>query len=242
MLPYRYCGALLCGFIFLWGCAGPFGQQSRAVPAANHVDLSETARLPAQQQPAAGHKDGSLWVARGGLSEMFINNKARGVGDIITIAIVENSTASNQASTNTGRASELSVGLTNFFGLQSEFPSDSRFLNPFSPATGSYENTFDGTGSTVRSGALSAYITARIVQVLPNGNFFIEGNREVRINNENQIITLTGLVRSQDISADNVIKSTYIADARINYSGSGVINDEQRPGWLMRFLDNIWPF
>jgi flagellar L-ring protein precursor FlgH len=70
----------------------------------------------------------------------------------------------------------------------------------------------------------------------------IEGNREVRVNNENQIITLTGMVRPRDISSDNMILSTYIADARISYSGSGIVNDRQKPGWLSRILDVIWPF
>ena len=78
--------------------------------------------------------------------------------------------------------------------------------------------------------------------MLSNGNLIIQGNREVRVNHENQIITLTGMVRPRDISADNVIMSTYIADARISYSGSGIVNDKQRPGWLVRLLDNIWPF
>jgi flagellar L-ring protein precursor FlgH len=70
----------------------------------------------------------------------------------------------------------------------------------------------------------------------------IQGNREVRVNNENQIITLTGMVRPRDISSENIILSTYIADAQISYSGSGVVNDRQKPGWLARLLDVIWPF
>jgi flagellar L-ring protein FlgH len=80
------------------------------------------------------------------------------------------------------------------------------------------------------------------VDILPNGNLFIEGNREVRVNNENQMMTLTGVIRPRDITANNVIQSTYIADARIAYSGKGVLNERQRPGWLARVLDVIWPF
>ncbi len=233
----------ILGVALMWmgGCTGHLMPQTPVAAVPNRPLLPVDP--PADPQlDATAPSEGSLWVAQGGLSEMFINNKAHRVGDIVTIAIVENSKASNKASTNTGRESELSIGLTNFFNLEREFPSDSRFFNPFAAATGSYGNTFDGTGSTVRSGALTAHITARIIQVLPNGNFVIEGNREVRVNNENQIITLTGMIRPRDISAKNVIQSTYIADARINYSGTGVVNDEQRPGWLMRILDTIWPF
>ena len=85
-------------------------------------------------------------------------------------------------------------------------------------------------------------MTARVVDLLANGNMIIEGNREVRVNAENQLITLTGIIRSRDISSENIILSTYIADARISYSGSGVLNDRQRPGWLSRILDKVWPF
>lgn len=242
MQPLKRSLTLFCTLFMAWGCAGQTNQQSPNQSMAAHH--TPTVEVPAIQnsQRAVASSEGSLWIEDSSFGEMFINAKARRVGDIITIAIVESSSASNKASTNTGRSSELSVGLTNFFNLEREFPSSKSFFNPFSPATGSYENTFDGTGSTVRSGALSASITAKIVQVMPNGNFVIEGNREVRVNNENQIITLTGVVRPRDISAENVVMSTYIADARINYSGTGVINDEQRPGWLTRILDNIWPF
>jgi len=107
---------------------------------------------------------------------------------------------------------------------------------------GNISSDFEGTGETERSGALNAFMTAMIVDVMPNGNMVIEGNREVRVNAENQMITLTGLVRPRDISADNVILSTYIADARISYSGTGVLNDRQKPGWLTRALDKVWPF
>jgi flagellar L-ring protein precursor FlgH len=178
----------------------------------------------------------------GALGTMFINAKARHVGDIVTIKIVETSSATNKAATDTDRNTSLAVGLNSFFNLEDRFSSSSKFFNPFAPVDSSYQGAFAGSGSTARSGALNAYITARIIQILPNGNLIIEGNREVRVNNENQVITLTGVVRPRDISAQNLIQSTYIADAKISYSGSGIVNDQQRPGWLTRILDNIWPF
>ncbi|MEJ2660700.1 MAG: flagellar basal body L-ring protein FlgH [Desulfobacteraceae bacterium] len=220
------------------GCAAPKVIQSRAPEPA----VPQTAPLQAKAEPAAYGGDGSLWVDDGSLSEMFINTKAHRVGDIVTIKIVENSKATNKATTKTDRTTDTTVGLTEFFGLEKRFPSTSNFFNPFSPVTSEYSNAFDGSGSTARSGALTAYISARIIHIRPNGNLIIEGNREVRVNHENQIITLTGEVRPRDISPDNIVQSTYIADARISYSGSGVLNDQQRPGWLARILDNIWPF
>jgi len=244
MSRYRYVKRLqpLALAMLLFGCAAP-----TVIQTENPARQMDPANLPTQAPQMApkllNHENsGSLWVQNGTLSEMFINAKARNVGDIVTIKIVETSSASNQASTDTDRTTSMAVGLTGFFNLEDKFPSTSKFFNPFAPVQSDYGSEFKGSGATVRSGALTAYISARIVQIMPNGNFIIEGNREVRVNNENQVITLTGIVRPRDITADNVIQSTYIADARISYSGSGIVNDQQRPGWLMRILDNVWPF
>jgi flagellar L-ring protein precursor FlgH len=227
----------------LAGCAAPSAVQpgTRGVTAASAEAYPKQKQTKWDDPTATRSSEGSLWADNGSLSEMFINAKARRAGDIITIRITESSSASNNASTNTGRTTSMSFGLSNLFGMENNAPT-SAILNPFGTVKSGYESEFDGSGTTARSGALSAYITARIVQVKPNGNLLIEGNREVRINNENQVITLTGVIRPRDISSDNVIQSTYIADARISYSGSGVINEQQRPGWLARLFDSIWPF
>jgi flagellar L-ring protein precursor FlgH len=104
------------------------------------------------------------------------------------------------------------------------------------------KTTFDGKGTSDREGYISAYITASVVKVLPNGNLYINGMREIKVNNELQYITLAGIIRPVDISTSNEIVSTYIADARITYSGVGVVADKQHPGWLTRVMDYVWPF
>jgi flagellar L-ring protein precursor FlgH len=227
--------------VMMWGCAGLASSTSNTTDPRTQAPVSAVTSGTADKE-SAGPTDGSLWDERGLLGEMFINPKARRVGDIITIRIMENASASNKAGTTTDRKSTMSAGITNFFNMESSYPSDRPFFNPFSSVGAGIDSQFEGTGSTQRSGALTAYMTARVVDVLPNGNLVIEGNREVRVNAENQMITLTGIVRPRDISADNVIQSTYIADARIAYSGKGVLNDRQRPGWLTRILDKVWPF
>jgi flagellar L-ring protein precursor FlgH len=229
------------GLIFLAGCSSSTTTRNTNIASTPAPVMAQSA----QMQPSRDNfvpAEGSLWVEQGGLSEMFINQKARRVGDIVTIKIVESASATNKASTNTDRKSDMSIGLTNLFGFENRYTPSNSFFNPFAGLNGSYDSDFEGAGATKRSGALEAFITARIIQELPNGNVIIEGNREVRVNNENQIITLTGMVRPRDISSENIILSTYIADARISYSGSGVVNDRQKPGWLTRILDVIWPF
>ena len=192
------------------------------------------------------HKyEGSLWSEESAHSILFMDYKARRVNDIITISIVEVSSASGQANTKTGRKSSIDASITDFLGSPSDFGLKNLWGggNGFNPKIGAAtNNSFDGSGETSRKGSLTASITARVIKVLPNGNLVIRGRKEVTINNDEQIIFLRGIVRPKDISANNTVLSTYIADARIEYTGKGVINNNQQPGWLARILDKIWPF
>ncbi len=237
---YRQWSALgLC--VVMWGCSGLTSSNSKdaaTLPRDHQMAMAS----PAPAEKIRVPSDGSLWDERAHFGEMFINAKARRIGDLVTIKIMENASATNKAGTTTDRSSTLSAGITSFFGAELKNPSDSPFFNPFGTVGGNISSEFEGTGQTQRSGALTAYMTARVADILPNGNLVIEGNREVRVNAENQLITLTGIIRPRDISADNVIQSTYIADARIGYSGKGVLNDRQKPGWLTRIIDKVWPF
>jgi len=228
----------------LIGCANGF-------PGANGPTQSPPAAYtPVQPAPipaapmAVRETDtgGSLWHEDAPLTAMFSDQKARSVGDIITIRISESSDATNEASTETDRSSSLGAGIDSFFGSENSYASTDRFFNPFSKVAGGVESEFEGTGTTKRSGDLNAYITALVTQVLPNGNLVVTGSREVLINNENQVIQLTGVVRPRDIDADNQVLSRYVADARISYSGSGIIDDRQKPGWLTNIVMNVWPF
>jgi flagellar L-ring protein precursor FlgH len=187
--------------------------------------------------------EGSLWQETASFNEMFMDPRARRVGDIVTISIVESSSASNNADTDTSTSSSVSMSISNFLGLETNdsFPTGSGF-DPFGSITGTTNNTFQGSGVTNRSGELAASMTARVTRVFPNGNLEILGKREITINNEKQYLALTGIVRPRDISSDNVVLSTYISDAKIVYTGTGVVNDKQEPGWLVRVLDTVWPF
>jgi flagellar L-ring protein precursor FlgH len=235
---------LFFGVVSLTGCAGGYYGANRPVQSAA-VTIDQTAS-PAVEAPVvaepAESADGSLWHADASLISMFSDQKARRVGDVVTIKIAESSAATNKASTATDRESSLSASLDAFFNAEKRFPADQPFFNPFSKVAGGLTSEFEGTGTTKRSGNLDAFITAVVTRVLPNGNLVITGTREVLINNENQVIQLTGVVRPRDIGANNQVMSTYIADARIAYSGTGVVNDRQRPGWLSNIMMAVWPF
>ena len=191
--------------------------------------------------PLPEPSEGSLW-ADGGGTKLFGDLRAREVGDLVTIQISETPSAKLDANTKTSRDSSIEAGLTDLLGYMKALEEKKERLDRTSMFKAKFKPSFDGKGSSDRSGTVIASITARVVQVLPNANLRISGKREVRVNNETQYITISGIIRPEDIQQDNAIQSTYIADARVEYSGKGVIADKQRPGWLMRIVDHVWPF
>ncbi|OPY64542.1 MAG: Flagellar L-ring protein precursor [Syntrophorhabdaceae bacterium PtaU1.Bin034] len=201
--------------------------------------ISDTYRIPQQHAEPPRAKTSKVW--RGQFASMFSDQRARSVGDIVTVKIVEVSQASEKATTDTTRKSETKAHITNFFGLETNpngpWKNSSSLINAGMP-----NNDFSGSGETTRTGSLSATITARVMDVLPNGNLAIEGKRELYVNNEKKEILLQGVVRPKDIAYDNSILSTQIADAKVIYTGIGVLAEKQRPGWLARLLDYAWPF
>ncbi|MFH0995943.1 MAG: flagellar basal body L-ring protein FlgH [Pseudomonadota bacterium] len=219
---------------FLWGCAAPIRQAQPMVE--QHQPHFMVAESPSTSV------EGSLWQENGTMGELFINPKARRVGDIVTIKIVESSKASNNASTNTGRDSSVNVGIDKFLGLENNGFNATSGFNPFGKIAGGATTKFTGQAGTSRSGDLNAFITTRVIGVLPSGNLAISGSREIIVNNEKQLIVVTGVIRSRDISSENVVLSTFISDAKIAYSGSGIVNDQQRKGWLANIIDVISPF
>jgi flagellar L-ring protein precursor FlgH len=197
-------------------------------------------RIP--ERRAHARTKGSLWPADGREMLLFADHKARKVGDVVTVQIVEESSATKTASTKTAKNSSLSASLNALFGFEKSVARRNSNFNPSSILDTSVANSFDGSGTTSRSGKVTGTIAATVRSVLTNGNLFIEGRREVIINNESQYLILFGVIRPRDISPSNTVLSTSIADARITYTGSGVISDKQQPGWFSRAVDRLWPF
>lgn len=187
-------------------------------------------------------ESGSLWQSRN--SSMFSDQKAKDVGDIVTVIISEQSSATKQASTSTERTTAMSASISNFFGQEN----DKLWANAHNPidienlVKADFSNDFSGTGSTSRKEDLTASITTQVIGRYPNGQLKIRGGKEVMVNNEIQIIYLTGIIRPVDITAANTVSSTKVLNARISYTGKGALSDKQNPGWAMRVLDYIWPF
>lgn len=225
-------GLILSLALLLAGCARPVEQ----IEIAEVEPLDQLALMPQQ----AG-SPGSLWT--GALPALVSDRKGRTVGDIVTVAIFEKASASKAAKTTTGRESTMEAGITDLFGLEKYIGLlGNNQIDAGSLVNASATNDFTGSGTTSRAEDLVASLTTQIVQIYPNGNLRIAGNKTVTVNNEMQIVKLSGIVRETDISPSNVVDSKNILNARISYSGQGVISDKQKPGWLVRSLDAVWPF
>ena len=192
--------------------------------------------------------DGSLWRDTASLYE---DRKARRVNDLLTIIIAENVSATSTASTTDSGDSSAKYGITDLFGANTDFGIQSLpLIKKFYPAgakftpsaEGSSTSSYAGKGDTSRKGTVTATITAKVIEVLPNSNMIIESRKEVVVNNEKQIVVLRGIVRPDDITTSNTISSTFVADAQIYLVGDGVLADKQSQGWLVRALDSVWPF
>lgn len=219
---------LLLLFVLLSGCA------------VERTDVKTAGFEDPQPKSPADYSNGSIWQsASAGFTD---DMKARRRGDIITVVISETASASKEAKTGTSRDSSMSAGMPNMLGLENTGIFKNNFADLAKILSASNSSSFKGAGSTSRQENLKATITARVVDVQSNGNLMIEGRRNIKVNEEDQIIVLEGIVRTRDIAPDNTVNSIFVADARISYSGRGIISDRQSPGWLMNILDKIWPF
>jgi flagellar L-ring protein precursor FlgH len=190
------------------------------------------------QSPAPAPAPPSLFSASAPDLYLYRDVKARNVGDILTIQVIENASATNSATTATQKKGDVSLSAPALAGLES-VSTPLNFSNILQAAGGL---NFNGTGSTTRSGQLQAAISARVVQVLPNGDLRIEGTKVVTINGERQTLTIGGMVRSHDVSPSNVILSTAIANMDVKFDGKGVVADSNKPGWFYKLYSIINPF
>ena len=219
----------------------------------------EYGALPAPEPP--GPTEGAIWPGdtRGG-SFLFFDAKARAIGDLLTVRINEDLAADSEATTDLGRSGSAGISLSSDVGFQALAEKGAERLlsllgigsdrsSPETPSgtnlnvlTTSTASDYSGDGETERKGTFTGVITCRVVNVLPSGVYHVQGRRQIIVNHEAQWITLEALVRQEDIGIDNMVDSTKLAEAKLSFDGIGVIDDKQRPGWLARVLDWVYPF
>jgi len=177
-----------------------------------------------------------LWVGHGRQSNLFRDFKARELNDIVTIRVYEKTTARATADAQSGKEMEIEAGFKKLFGLEKGIKELPELVS------GSGTSAYKGEGSTSRDTALSTTISARVTDVLPNGYLVLEGVREVQLNDENQTVYITGVVRPEDITSSNIVSSSAIAELAVRVEGRGAVSQPLRPGLLYRILSSVLPF
>ncbi len=191
--------------------------------------------------PAGGPQAlSSLWQPNA--HSFFHDPRANRVGDILTVNVSIADAAKISNTTSRSRTNSDDANMTNFFGLETKIPSILSGSNPDSLVKMGSDTSNVGAGSVDRSESVNVTLATLVSQVLPNGNLVIDGHQQVRVNNELRDLQLTGIVRTEDITNDNTVDLSQIAEARVSYGGRGTVSDVQQPRYGSQLLDILMPF
>jgi flagellar L-ring protein precursor FlgH len=197
--------------------------------------------LPMPRQEPVVYQSNSLWAA--GSRSFFKDQRAAKMGDILTVQIAISDKAELSNETDRSRTSKESADVTSLLGLEQ---SAGQLLpggyDPTKAVGLGSDSSTQGSGSVNRKEKVELTVAAVVTQVLPNGNLVIQGRQEVRVNFEVRDLTISGIVRPEDISATNEIRHTQIAEARISYGGRGHLTDVQQPRYGQQVVDILFPF
>jgi len=207
--------------LILGGC-GTYIEDRKSIDYAPIYETETVSESEAGFGSIYKPKQGSLFAMEG---------RASRVGDILTVAFTESFQATKSQNAATSRSSESSV----------TFPPVVEKLIPGEEFASSGENTFSGSGSTAQSNSLTGSVSVHVIRVFGNGNLEIMGQKKLTLNNGDEYIRVSGIVRPRDISADNVVQSDRIANADINYIGAGDIARSGKKGWYTKLMETISP-
>lgn len=223
---------------------------SGCVSTHTKPDPAYATTRPAAPVPAALN-NGAIYQAGFAVS-LFEDTKARHVGDILTIVLSESTNASKKASTATKKENAIDLNDPTLLGSSVQFSMPGGTLGRAIPLSKTSRNNLDvsantkqdftGNGSSSQSNSLTGNITVTVAEVLSNGNLVVRGEKIMALNEGDEFVRITGLIRPQDIRPDNTVLSTSIANAQISYGGNGAVADSSSHGWLSRFFLKVWPF
>ena len=207
-----------------------------------YVPKKRTYDVVASKDTAAeADSAGGLWRPDARNAALYSDYRAFREQDLVVVRVEEMADARRSADTSLNRDTEIQLALQAFLKAAG---TTTTFANPQLDAVASAKSgvDFNADGKTARTERLTATVPAIVKKVLPNGNLFIEGHRVVLVNSEEQHFYISGVVRPIDITQDNSVRSSYVADAEIEFTGRGVLSDNQKPGLLTRFFNWVWPF
>ena len=220
------------------GCAHP--------PATQGQMLADLDHLPGDQATEGPVTNGAIYqgnVQGGGGLELFRDHRVWQVGDIVTVQIAQNASATKNVSQNIGRTDTVNSTLNNLFGLPTSFGHSSKNTQ-FNPNINyNSANTLQGSGATAQSDSFATTVSTMVQRIRPNGDLVIAGNNEVKLVGGKEFIRIAGVVRPEDLSG-NVVQSTQMAEAHIEFSGDGETYLAPKMGFLQRLfltVSTVWP-
>lgn len=226
--------------VLLWGSVAVALLSATGCATHTRPDPAYAPALPRPLNAAPANNPGSLYLGEEAGLRLFEDVRARRVGDILTIVLVEATKASKKAETSTKKGSDIKLENPILFGNPFSIKHHGKTYNLDVDIDTSQE--FAGSGESSQSNTLAGRITVTVTEVLDNGNLVVRGEKIIAINEGDEYVRLRGIVRPQDIGPDNTVLSTQVADARISYGGSGAVADANIIGWLARFFIAWWPF
>jgi flagellar L-ring protein precursor FlgH len=232
---------LRTALILVLGIAAPafipsaaWGRNKKAEARKSPLDEYIEAALGPETSSQEARKPGSLWSTGAALNDLGRDIRASRVHDLVTITVFESASAVSTGTSKTQRQSSAKATAS----VAGHTP---RGLNPLVDLTTAV--ALDGSGTTSRHNELSTTVSARVTHVLPNGNLVVEGVRQIGVNSEQQTITLRGIVRSSDLTSENMVTSDRVGMLEVRVNGRGIVNDAiRRPNILYRILMGILPF
>ncbi len=227
-------------FLLFTGCLIiGFGCEPRHIRAYTPRHRMYDAGPYAADEPETASSPGSVWSSSS--PSLFEDLRASRIGDILMVLIDENSKGQGDAKTKLSKSSGMEVGISNFLGLITAIGKRYPDMDPTALVKLMSKADFQGEGTTSRTGKLEGRIAVRVRQVLPNGDLFVEGHKVILLNEEELHFYVSGVIRQLDVSPENSVRSSLIADAQVEFSGRGVVTDQQAPGWLHRILNAYGP-
>ena len=221
--------ACLCATALLAGCG--------TLHPAKKEKKDDDDGLSWLQEPVPPASNGSIYQVGRDVA-LFENPIARHIGDVVTIVLSEATAAQKSATTSTSKATTDTMPGVSLFGSPVTIHGASVLSGSVNDAS-----KFDGAGNSAQSNSLTGFITATVAKVLPNGNLYVKGEKKIWINQGQENVMLSGVIRAIDVAPDNSVPSSRVANARITYGGRGAIADANAAGWLSRFFNSPWtPF
>lgn len=244
--------------------AGGSGEPGKAGEVVTNMEQPPVQALPPQQPQAEVYEyrsqqpnirdyrgplalgdpglSASLWRETRSGNNLYRDHRAFQAMDLLTIIVTESSEGNTDADTEIKSKSSVFASIADFLGVMQSIQDDNPNVNPDQLIKAETQNDFKGEGETNRRGSLSARISAMVVEVLPSGILRVEGEKIVSVNNEEQVMVISGLVRPYDLNWNNEVDSSRVANMRIDFYGKGTVGEAQYGGWMSRLMRTLWPF